>query len=301
MLNDSQNSRKNRPASPKPQRRNTSTMNVPDSGSLNSNASATVAAQFFAKDIGSEDYKPSIANSFIPPVLDNKTEEKAASPFKAPPKAPIKRPKNAANVAFHMDEEETKEDAPKAPEGPQIARFMDIPVLKKPESPFVPLGQAPANNGLKAPIKRPASASVNHAAARKEEEEREKIKAELDAMGGAFKPKPAEEPAPLTKPAAPSSRSAFSKSPAEKTFVPLAPVPKKPVTSDKTFVPLAPVPVTEQKKDEAPSPFAPPVQKTEEQIRREEENARIALEKSRVEVKKSRLDKFMDGLNRPLF
>ena len=319
MLNDSQNSRRGRPSSPKPARRgNPSTMNRPDSESLNSNATSTVAAQFFARNLEEDKdkaNKPSIANGFIPPVIE-KQEEKTVSPFKAPPKGPIKRPKNAANIAFQQEEKEPEEEVKKAPEGPQIAKFMNIPIVQKPESPFKPISEAPQNNtGLKAPIKRPPSASVNHAAAKKEEAEREKIKEELDAMGGAFKPLAADTPAP-EKEAAPekpafaqsafvarpdAGRSPFSRPKgAEKpAFTPVAST--KPRTMEKTFVPLAPVPFTEKQKEDPVSPFAPPVQKTEEQKRIEEENAKRALEQSRIEVKKSRLDKLRDGLNRPLF
>ena len=292
-------------------------MNRPDSESLNSNATSTVAAQFFARNLEEDKdkaNKPSIATGFIPPVIE-KEEEKTVSPFKAPPKGPIKRPKNAANIAYQQEEKEVEEEVKKAPEGPQIAKFMNIPIVQKPESPFKPIGEAPQNNtGLKAPIKRPPSASVNHAAAQKEEAEREKIKEELDAMGGAFKPQetPAPEPeaAPEEKPAfakpglgarPDAGRSPFSRPKgAEKpAFTPVASA--KPRTMEKTFVPLAPVPFTEKQKEEAVSPFAPRVEKTEEQLRIEEENARRALEQSRVEVKKSRLDKLMDNLNRPIF
>ena len=173
----------------------TSTMNRPDASTLNLGATDTVAAQAFAKQLQeSNSSKPSIlANSYIPPVIEKKEEQKAPSPFKAAPKGPIKRPKNlGAAGAGAETEEEAEPEEKKAPSGPQIAKFMDIPIVQKPASPFVPLGQQPNNNtGLKAPIKRPSSASVNRAQAQKDEEE-------LDAMGGAFA-KPAEP-----KPAAPS-------------------------------------------------------------------------------------------------
>ena len=264
-------------------------MNRPDSDSLNSNAEATVAAKFFAKDIGGEGYKPSIANSFIPPVIDKGPEQEVKSPFKAAPKAPVKRPKNLNNPDANGGEDEKEAEVKKAPAGPQIARFMDIPIVEKPKSPFVPIGQQPQNeSGLKAPVKRPASASVNHAAAKKEEEEREQIKKELDAMGGAFKP----SPFAAKSAAAPAVKKEIDEAPSP--FVPLKP-------QQKTFVPLAPIPVEEQNKKEEINPFAPRVEKTEEQIRREEENARRALEQSRQEPKKSRLDKIMDGLNKPIF
>ncbi len=276
-------------------------MNRPDSESLNSNATSTVAAQFFARNLEEDKdkaNKPSIANTFIPPVIE-KEQEKTVSPFKAPPKGPIKRPKNAANIAFQQEEKKPEEEVKKAPEGPQIAKFMNIPIVQKPESPFKPISEAPQNNtGLKAPIKRPPSASINHAAAQKEE-------APEAASESPFKPAPAPEKPAFAQSAfvarPDAGRSPFSRPKgAEKpAFTPVAST--KPRTMEKTFVPLAPVPFTEKQKEDPVSPFAPPVQKTEEQKRIEEENARRALEQSRIEVKKSPLDKLRDGLNRPLF
>ena len=112
MLNDSGNNRRGGRPAPPPRasaaaaRRNQSTMNRPGAESLNSNAEATVAAKFFAKDIGGENYRPSLANAFIAPVIEKKPEEEVKSPFKAAPKAPIKRPKNITNAALGSDEEE---------------------------------------------------------------------------------------------------------------------------------------------------------------------------------------------------
>ena len=54
--------------------------------------------------------------------------------------------------------------------------------------------------------------------------------------------------------------------------------------------------------NENKSPFAAPVQKTEEQIKREEAAAQRALEESRtVGQKKSKLDRLMEELNKPIF
>ena len=323
MLNEPRTPRKGKaPPSRSAAKRtaNVSTMNRPDASSLNVGASDTVAAQAFAKRLQSGDAsKPSIiANSYIPPVIEKAPEEKGPSPFKAASKGPIKRPKNLGlgGSGEEISEEEEKPEV-KKPSGPQIAKFMDIPIIEKPASPFVPLGAQQNNNsGLKAPIKRPSSASVNHAQAKQDEDELDKIRAELDAMGGAFA-KPAEseetdkqdEPKPFAPrktiaPAAPapSRPSAFSKSPLSSEPKPVfAPAPK-PKTSDKTFVPLAPIPTFAPKKEEDEiNPFKAPEKKTEEQIRKEEENARRALEQSRTEPKKSRLDKLMDNLNRPIF
>lgn len=248
-------------------------MNRPDSDSLNANASATVAAQVFKKMQTEErdGLKPAIANGFIPPVVNDiqvpDTQVKN-SPFKAAPKSPIKRPKGVTNAAMKADGEAEQESADaSAAAGPQIAKFMPIPIIEEPKSPFAPIQKKSE------PIKRPASASVNHAQVAAEQDELARLQAELDALGGVSRP----EPAPA--PEAPSA-------------------PLK--TKDKTFVPLAPVPYFKQEEEKI-NPFAAPVQKTEEQIRKEEEAARRALENSRIEKKKSTLDKLMDGLNRPIF
>lgn len=254
-------------------RRNVSTMNRPDSDSLNANASATVAAQVFKKMQTEErdGCKPAIANGFIPPVVNDlgapKTEVKN-SPFKAAAKSPIKRPKGVTNAAMKSDDEPKPENSNAGSEaGPQIAKFMPIPVIEEPKSPFAPIQKKSE------PIKRPSSASVNHAQVAAQEEELERLQAELDALGGISRTPES------TAPKAPSA-------------------PLK--TKDKTFVPLAPVPYFKQDEEKI-NPFAAPVQKTEEQIRKEEEAARRALENSRVDKKKSKLDKIMDGLNRPIF
>ena len=298
MLNDSGNNRRGGRPAPPPRasaaaaRRNQSTMNRPGAESLNSNAEATVAAKFFAKDIGGENYRPSLANAFIAPVIEKKPEEEVKSPFKAAPKAPIKRPKNITNAALGSDEEEEHKEEKKAPAGPQIARFMDIPIVEKPKSPFVPLGEKPqSENGLKAPIKRPASASINHAAAQQEEEKKPSPLAKAPEAKPAFKSN-AFAPSPFAQ-GAPKNPEAPS------PFVPLKS--SQPKTLEKTFIPLAPIPEEKHQEEETFNPFAPRVEKTEEQLRIEEENARRALENSIREPKKSALDKLMDNLNKPLF
>ena len=255
-----------------------STMNRPDSTSLNANANATVAAQAYEKSMKDSNYNPAIANGFIPPVLEKKEDVKTESPFKAAPKEPIKRPKGVTNIGY---QEEAAEEAPKNEPGnggPRIAQFIPIPVIEQPKSPFAPIDNNKTENGLKAPIKRPPSASVNHAEAKRQEEELNKIREELEAMGG-ITAKPKEEP--------------------------VAEAPQKPASDrpwDKTFVPLAPVPFFAEDPDTPKNPFAAPVQKSEEQIRREQEAAQRALEESRtVGQKKSKLDKLMEELNRPIF
>lgn len=276
MLDGSSNSRSRGSRVPSiNSRRNVSTMNRPDSDSLNANASATVAAQVFKKMQTEErdGCKPAIANGFIPPVVNDSIEVPQAgaknSPFKAAAKAPIKRPKGVTNAAMKSDEEPGQEHADSnAAGGPQIAKFMPIPIIEEPKSPFAPIQKKSE------PIKRPSSASVNHAQVAAEQDELAKLQAELDALGGISRtPETPEEPA---APAAPLK------------------------TKDKTFVPLAPVPYFKQEESQI-NPFAAPVQKSEEQIRKEEEAARRAYENSHVDKKKSRLDKLMDGLNRPIF
>lgn len=266
-----------------------STMNRPDSETLNTNATATAAAQVYAKEQAEgQPFMPAIATGILPPVPEEKkADAKVNSPFKAPPKGPIKRPKNAANIAYQQEEHEKEKEEPAEPvkEEPQIAKFMAIPVLKEPPSPFKPIGEQ-QNNGLKAPIKRSASASLNHASAQNEKQEAAPSEAD----------KPVYNPNSAFKPMSISQVGKTQPSP----FKPLK-------TSDKTFIPLAPVPYyheaeEEEEDDDAPSPFAKPVKKTEEQIRKEEEAARIALEQSRSGgKKKSKLDKLMDELNRPIF
>ena len=59
-----------------------STMNRPDSTSLNANANATVAAQAYEKSMKASNYNPAIANGFIPPVLEKKEDIKTESPKK---------------------------------------------------------------------------------------------------------------------------------------------------------------------------------------------------------------------------
>ena len=255
-----------------------STMNRPDSTSLNANANATVAAQAYEKSMKASNYNPAIANGFIPPVLEKKEETKTESPFKAAPKEPIKRPKGVTNAAL---KEEAEEEAPKSEpgnSGPRIAQFIPIPVVEAPKSPFAPVDKTKTENGLKAPIKRPPSASVNHAEAKRQEQELNRIRDELEAMGGVTAKPKEEEPA--QEPVKPASDRPW----------------------DKTFVPLAPVPFFAEDPNENKSPFAAPVQKTEEQIKREEAAAQRALEESRtVGQKKSKLDRLMEELNKPIF
>ncbi len=264
-----------------------STMNRPDAQTLNSNAEATVASQAFVKAQKEEDYRPAIATGFIPPVIkeDKPADNKVNSPFKTS-HAPVKRPKNIPGMGNNTGDQETEESgqAP-ANEGPQIAKFMNIPIVEKPASPFVPLGEQPKTvNGLKAPVKRPASASINHAETARLEAEKARLRKELGIKDPEEEKTEEPETAAVNKPASGPK------------------LPPRPVkTSDKTFVPLAPVPYFAEKKEEI-NPFAAPVQKTEAQLKEEEDRARRAYEQTHTaEKKKSRLDKLMDELNKPIF
>lgn len=139
----------------KPQRnRGRSTMNRLDEKSLNTNASPTVAAVAFEKAVSERAEKPSIATQYVPPAVEQK-----AAPRKSPFKQ-VKRPDGADVEA--AAEEVKKEEKEKAP---SIAlNFIPMPAAKHEEiNPF--------KSNEKKPIKRPASASVNRAAALKAEEE----------------------------------------------------------------------------------------------------------------------------------
>lgn len=311
MLNESAGNRGTGKVPSIRKRAPSSTMNRPDSTSLNADATATAAAQAFLRAQSEEKtHKPAIATGFIPPVVDDKGASTAqtVSPFKAAPKAPIKRTKGVTNAAEKDEQNEEKASAPAAPAGPQIAQFIPIPVIEEPKSPFAPLEKK--ENG---PHKRPLSASINHAQVQNEEADPDAAEDQSPEAGSAaavqpFKPvrsTPSSRPMVAARPtSATPTKSAFGK---KSAFAPQNPAPAAPRkdpgvrTSDKTFVPLAPVPYFAEKKEEI-NPFAAPVQKTEEQIKKEEEAARRALEESRsVEKKKSKLDKIMDELNRPIF
>ncbi|MBP3266308.1 MAG: hypothetical protein J6L84_05090 [Clostridiales bacterium] len=311
MLNESSGNRGTGKVPSIRKRAPSSTMNRPDSTSLNADATATAAAQAFLRAQSEEKtYKPAIATGFIPPVVDDKgiPDKPAVSPFKAAPKAPIKRTKGVTNAAEKDEQNEEKASAPAAPAGPQIAQFIPIPVIEEPKSPFAPLEKKESG-----PHKRPLSASINHAQVQNDQEDaeasvEESTESEPAASVQPFKPvrsTPSSRPMVAARPtSATPTKSAFGK---KSAFAPQNPAPAAPRkdpgvrTSDKTFVPLAPVPYFAEKKEEI-NPFAAPVQKTEEQIKKEEEAARRALEESRsVEKKKSKLDKIMDELNRPIF
>lgn len=264
-------------------RKNASTMNNPEAGVLNSSATKTVAAMAFAKQQESEHKSaPAIATGYIPPVLE-KHEEVKASPFKAAPKPPIKRPRNLGQPGAGGDNsaEDHKSESSSAG-GPGIAQFIPVPVIEKPKSPFVPLEEKPAFTGFKAPVRSKTSPFGNSA-----QTDNQTSSSPLDGQGLG-----AAGSSTRKSPLNPAFKKTEVRAVEEK--------PKVQTTADKTFIPLAPVPVFAKKDDI--NPFAAPVEKTEEQRRKEEAAAAAALEQSRsAENKKSRLDRLMDELNKPLF
>lgn len=263
-------------------RRNVSTMNRPDSGTLNSNAQATVAASVFARmqeDDRGTGNAPAIANGFIPPVLEKKEEVKV-SPFKTS-HAPVKRTKDASRSPFKNEEDENASVDGLGQDGPQIAKFTPIPVISKPASPFVPLNGAAASNNTNTNTnvysqvnKRPITASINHT------------------------PVSSAASRPVVKKSAFGNKGLAASAPAQSAEVPAAEEPVR--TQDKTFVPLAPVPFFAE--EDPINPFAAPVKKTETEQKRDERALKEAMEKTRsVEPKKSTFDKIMDELHKPLF
>ena len=183
---------------------------------------STAAAVTFRKQLENQEYAPSIATAIVPPVIEKKEPERA-NPFKPAQKAPIKRPHNGSPFAAPAEEEaepETPAPAPSAPANhvPVVGIFNGVMPIKKEESPFKPISSKDdtAPNGLKAPIKRPASASVNHAAA---------MKAEAEHQPEAVSPK-VEEPEKISLTAALAAPSLEeAPAPVRKTFTPLAPIP----------------------------------------------------------------------------
>jgi len=181
---------------------------------------STAAAVTFRKQLENQEFAPAIATGFVPPVVDKKEPERA-NPFKPTHKAPVKRPHNGS--PFEEPAGEVEEEAPAAPAAPSnhvptVGIFNGVMPIKKEESPFKPLAAKEdlAPNGLKAPIKRPASASVNHAAAVNAQQE---MPAEASSEN-ASEPEKISLTAAL---AAPSLEEAPI--PVKKTFTPLAPIP----------------------------------------------------------------------------
>lgn len=139
--------------------RSRDTMNRPDSTMLNSSAEPTVAAKAFEKAVKENSVTPAIATGFVPPVLsqEEKEPEVKRSPFR--------------QIKTEGDESGS---TPKKDSKPAIALgFIPMPgYMKKQEiNPF---------KSNKGPVKRPASASINHAAVADDEENIEETVEEKD-------------------------------------------------------------------------------------------------------------------------
>ena len=123
--------------------RSRDTMNRPDSSILNASAEPTVAAKAFEKAVKENSVTPAIATGFVPPVI---AEEKKEPEVKRSPFRQVKT------------EGDNESGSASKKSGPAIASgFIPMPgYMKKQEiNPF---------KSNKSPIKRAASASVNHAA-----------------------------------------------------------------------------------------------------------------------------------------
>ncbi len=158
------------------------TMNRPDSSALNANASHTAAQEAFIKQQSEQKLAPAIATGFVPPVIDKEEHDDRPSPFK-----PVAQPIVDRAVDVEEKKEEVKPEVKRPSAGPHkyvppIAQFTPGPVKKEEASPFKPLNNE-EETGLKAPIKRPASASVNRAAAM--QAEADKNKSALDRIQAA--------------------------------------------------------------------------------------------------------------------
>ena len=146
-------------------------MNRSDKGYLSPTAAPTAAASAFKKSMSEKKGEaPSIATQFVPPVI-KKEETRKPSPFKQ-----IKRPTGAdVDEAAEVVRKENEKAAP------NIALSfipMAAPARKEEINPF---------KSNKGPIKRPSSASVNRAAAEKEEpEEVEEVSSETETKKMSF-------------------------------------------------------------------------------------------------------------------
>ena len=143
----------------------------------------TAAQEAFLKQQSEQKLAPAIATGFVPPVIEEKVDDRP-SPFK--PVAPTPLNSAAASGSSNVHTASSSEHVP------PIALFTPIPVKEEAASPFKPIhgeeeDMAP---GLKPPIKRSASASVNRAAAMQAESDRnqsalDKIHAAKSAAVGA--------------------------------------------------------------------------------------------------------------------
>ena len=143
----------------------------------------TAAQEAFLKQQSEQKLAPAIATGFVPPVIEEKVDDRP-SPFK--PVAPTPLNSAAASGLSNVHTASSSEHVP------PIALFTPIPVKEEAASPFKPIHgeEEEMAPGLKPPIKRPASASVNRAAAMQAESDRnqsalDKIHAAKSAAVGA--------------------------------------------------------------------------------------------------------------------
>lgn len=143
----------------------------------------TAAQEAFLKQQSEQKLAPAIATGFVPPVIEEKVDDRP-SPFK--PVAPTPLNSAAASGSSNVHTASSSEHVP------PIALFTPIPVKEEAASPFKPIHgeEEEMAPGLKPPIKRPASASVNRAAAMQAENDRnqsalDKIHAAKSAAVGA--------------------------------------------------------------------------------------------------------------------
>ena len=138
---------------------------VPESKSIPlSGEHVTPASAAFVAGIKNQEFAPAIATQIIPDVVE--TEKPKASPFKKV-SAPVKRDLSGESAKARKEKPvtEIKKDTV-----PPVARFSMLPEVQEEASPFKPAAPS-APDGLKPPVKRPKSASVNRAQAMKQQEE----------------------------------------------------------------------------------------------------------------------------------
>ena len=122
---------------------------------------ATPASQAFVDGIGKREFAPAIATRILPPVNNEPVQK--ASPFKKV-NTPVKRDLSGETAKAHKEDPGKKAAVNTVP---PVARFSMLPEAKEEASPFKPASVDPSleEKKMKPPVKRPASASVNHAQA----------------------------------------------------------------------------------------------------------------------------------------
>lgn len=143
----------------------------------------TAAQEAFLKQQSEQKLAPAIATGFVPPVIEEKVDDRP-SPFKPVSPTPLNSADASGSSNVHT--------ASSSEHVPPIALFTPIPVKEEAASPFKQIHgeEEEMAPGLKPPIKRPASASVNRAAAMQAESDRnqsalDKIHAAKSAAVGA--------------------------------------------------------------------------------------------------------------------